>query len=44
MAKTLVARNLEACFNASSASDKDTASEGLGFILDLSEDYQSQTV
>ena len=44
VAKTLVARNLEACFNASTVSDKDTASEGSGFVLDLSEDYVSQTV
>ena len=35
VAKTLVARNLETCFNASSGS------EGLGVFPDLSEDYAS---
>lgn len=44
VAKTLVVRNLEACFNASSASNKNTASEGSEFITDLSEDYASQTI
>ena len=44
VAKTLVVRNLEACFNASSASDKDTTSQGSMFIPDLSEDCASQTL
>ena len=36
VAETLVARNLEACFNVSSASSEDTASEGSEFIPDMS--------